>query len=258
MSTSLAKKEIMANRKPKAVEVVPVNKTHEVYLKIKELPEQTEEDYRKVLVRPGSDISNKDINNALRNLTASGHLIQTTRGRGANKYTVYKIDETVVYAPKPIMRKIAPHDTKALKSVAKSQTPRQQAESLFAGAPDPVADAAMNPIAESHVGSSEIGEAPAFTKLPKVPKPPKRPTFEIIQGFGALDANNPVFKDEAAKVIEKLGGIPEPLLPWNPNPETKIVEGIFIKLGGQDVVVSLAEFAQLYSEIRVISDAMKK
>lgn len=126
-NSPFSKRDIMTERQLRTVEVVPVNQTHEVYLFIAANPGKTSAEICKAFE---GNITNSNVNNAIRGLFSGSFIARSATGtlnRVGNPEYFYRLNPEMEYVPKPIVRKIAPNDKKALKSLERQQAQAKKA-----------------------------------------------------------------------------------------------------------------------------------
>jgi len=240
MSSSLAKHDIMTSRKLRSVETVAVSKAHAVYLCVKKYPGLTKDEYMKGLIGENG-ITRNDVHCTFHDFVKKGYFLAHGRGRGENQVFTYEVDDNVKYNPKPTMRKIAPNDIKAQKSLEKKAV-REQAESLF------LVPGGLKPADE--VASEDVGTeqtiAPAL-EVKRNGEAQEKHAFELIQGLAAIDPDHPHFGKVVREEASKLGIEPEyPHLKAGP---VKPIATMFIEVGSQLMQLTLQDARQLYREL---------
>lgn len=114
-----SKSEIMKERQLKPIEVVPVSKTHSIYLAIQANPGITIEKLYEAL----PDLTSSMISTSVNSLFNQGYLKRTATGEKnqlGNPTHFYRVGDSE-YTPRAVARKVAPNDKKAMKSIARKQ-----------------------------------------------------------------------------------------------------------------------------------------
>lgn len=114
-----SKHDIMKERQLQQVEVVPVNQTHEVYLKIKANRGVKPKQVHDML----PSLTSAVVNTSIKALFEGGYLVRSDSGAKnnmGNPEYFYRVSEKE-YIPRPVVRKVAPNDKKAKKSIAKKK-----------------------------------------------------------------------------------------------------------------------------------------
>jgi hypothetical protein len=86
----------------------------------------------------------------------------------------------------------------------------------------------------ARVKSVEIKKEEPVVKTPAM--------LTLIQGIASLDANDPNFSEAAKDIVSKTGD--------EQSPSKDIITGIFLEVGNQTLVVTAAQFKQLFKEMK--------
>ncbi|MNK09977.1 hypothetical protein D3C87_279870 [compost metagenome] len=114
-------KDMKIARQLREVEIVPVSKTHQVYLFVQNNPGKTVKQMSEA--EELKDFSAGHVQVAVRDLYEGGYLARTDSGnktRYNNPDYFYRVSQKE-YIPRPSTRKVAPNDRKALKSLEKKK-----------------------------------------------------------------------------------------------------------------------------------------
>lgn len=217
MSANPGKASIMQDRKIQQVEVPFISDRQKIYEMIDKHP-GIKRAALKELVEP-MGVSSQTVNYTLRDLLEANYIKYARGSRGAGDSDTNKTDwrwsvTQKEYKPQTTMRKVAPNDKKALKSIEKMTTPKHVPETMVQNAA------------------------------------PKR--LEIVQGMASIDANDPHFAETAKGLIDKVTAPLEPLKNEVPvleaHPE-KPITTMWFEVGTQTLVATPQQAYQLYREL---------
>jgi hypothetical protein len=247
MSTAAMKKEVTNAANPLVLKTTPVNKTHAIYLFVKQYPGLTYDEYRvgltgrivKLENDSTAEITNTDVYVALRDFTANGRMNSVTRGRGKHKSTTYEINPDMEY--KPVMRKIQKAARKTMVRSVQAGAPNQQQSLGFN--PSIITD----PIVEKAPKTSQ--PSPVTDISTHRAKKAKDQKFEMIEGMAAIDPNHPEFQEVAKELLSKVTPVE---VPMQEGPIKPILDLMFFNVGSQSVAATPRELRQLYDELHAI------
>ena len=247
MSTSIAKQQIMKARQPKVIDMEQIeyiNKSHAIYLLLKKYPGLTKSEIIKGLVHDKSDITEKDIDNAIYRFRDAGY-IQAQIGKGKDQPTVFVVNPDMEYSPraaKAALKKVAPNDKKAMKSIRRMTRIKPELKVVPTVTQEelPLEKSDATPPVTVQTSPEPVQHTNANPAAPKkiTGKPGK---FEFIQGLAAIDPNSPHFGETARELAKQTG--------------QEVKEGeplavVFFQFpNGQTPTLSLADTFKLYKEL---------